>query len=230
VQMSTAVADRLVDGAANGSGGSSTLASVNAAAERAWRTVRAVHNRPRTQRELLYVAAAVAVFALLVAALPPVPSVTGAPAPKKPFRTFASFYNFYLTEHSDLTNRRLHLVGTSIIIGVMFLHPTVIAPVAVAGCVGYVFCGLLAGMEAGFLEFFVMFVAFTASQYLLAGRSWRIGMAIPLIGYAFAWVGHFYFERNKPASFIYPTFSLMGDFRMWFDCFTAQQKGVFFSA
>ncbi len=28
-------------------------------------------------------------------------------------------------------------------------------------------------------------------------------------------VGHFFFEENKPASFIYPTFSFMGDFKMW---------------
>jgi len=34
-------------------------------------------------------------------------------------------------------------------------------------------------------------------------------------GYGFAWVGHFYFEMNKPASFVYPTYSLMSDFVMW---------------
>ena len=38
-----------------------------------------------------------------------------------------------------------------------------------------------------------------------------------LQGYAFAWVGHFFFEHNKPATFKYPLFSLMGDWRMWFD-------------
>jgi hypothetical protein len=38
-----------------------------------------------------------------------------------------------------------------------------------------------------------------------------------LQGYAFAWVGHFFFEHNKPATFQYPLFSLMGDWRMWFD-------------
>ena len=35
-------------------------------------------------------------------------------------------------------------------------------------------------------------------------------------------VGHFYFEENKPATFIYPLYSLMGDMKMWFQLFTMQ--------
>ncbi|GAM21416.1 hypothetical protein SAMD00019534_045910 [Acytostelium subglobosum LB1] len=36
-----------------------------------------------------------------------------------------------------------------------------------------------------------------------------------LIGYGFAWVGHFFFQKNKPATFKYPLFSLRGDFKLW---------------
>ncbi|MEY3464864.1 MAG: Mpo1-like protein [Steroidobacteraceae bacterium] len=36
-------------------------------------------------------------------------------------------------------------------------------------------------------------------------------------GYAFAWVGHFVFEKNKPATFKYPLYSLRGDFTMALD-------------
>jgi len=42
-------------------------------------------------------------------------------------------------------------------------------------------------------------------------------LAAMLQGYAFAWIGHFWFEKNKPATFKHPLYSLMGDFRMWFE-------------
>jgi hypothetical protein len=49
--------------------------------------------------------------------------------------------------------------------------------------------------------------------------------AVALIqGYAFAWVGHFFFEHNKPATFKYPGFSLMGDWRLWWDILTGKQR------
>lgn len=40
--------------------------------------------------------------------------------------------------------------------------------------------------------------------------------AMPIIGYSFAWVGHFFIEKNRPATFTYPVWSLMGDYRMFF--------------
>ena len=36
-------------------------------------------------------------------------------------------------------------------------------------------------------------------------------------GYGCAWVGHFFFEKNRPATFSYPLYSFMGDWVMWKD-------------
>jgi hypothetical protein len=45
---------------------------------------------------------------------------------------------------------------------------------------------------------------------------------IPIIGYGFAWVGHFFYEHNKPATFQYPFYSLMGDWVMFKDILTGK--------
>ena len=43
-------------------------------------------------------------------------------------------------------------------------------------------------------------------------------------GYGFAWVGHFFFEHNKPATFRYPWLSFMGDWRLWWDILTGKVR------
>jgi len=43
---------------------------------------------------------------------------------------------------------------------------------------------------------------------------WLIGL--PLSGYFFAWTGHFFIEKNRPATFSYPLWSLIGDYKMYF--------------
>jgi hypothetical protein len=45
--------------------------------------------------------------------------------------------------------------------------------------------------------------------------NWRFIPLGLLLGYGFAWVGHFFIERNKPASFHYPLWSFRGDWKMW---------------
>lgn len=51
----------------------------------------------------------------------------------------------------------------------------------------------------------------------VASAQWWLLLLLPVWGYGFAWVGHFYFERNRPATFTYPVYSLVGDFVMFKD-------------
>ncbi len=55
-----------------------------------------------------------------------------------------------------------------------------------------------------------------------ATHVWWLMAAALLEGYAFAWIGHFFFERNRPATFKHPWLSLMGDWRLWWEMLTGK--------
>ena len=54
---------------------------------------------------------------------------------------------------------------------------------------------------------------------IVTGRLWLL-LAALIVGYGFAWVGHFKFEKNRPATFKYPFYSFAGDWVMWKDIIT----------
>ena len=49
-------------------------------------------------------------------------------------------------------------------------------------------------------------------------------VAAPIIGYGFAWVGHFFFEKNRPATFRQPWYSLAGDWVLWWQITTGRRS------
>ena len=63
----------------------------------------------------------------------------------------------------------------------------------------------------------VLVTAIAMAQYI-----WLAG--IPVLGYGFAWVGHYFFEKNKPATFTYPFYSLASDFLLFFDLLRGKEK------
>ncbi|HXH74779.1 MAG TPA: DUF962 domain-containing protein [Bacteriovoracaceae bacterium] len=47
---------------------------------------------------------------------------------------------------------------------------------------------------------------------------------LPVIGYGFAWIGHFVYEKNRPVTFRHPFYGLGGDFRMFWDILRGRVK------
>ncbi|PMG42203.1 DUF962 domain-containing protein [Shewanella sp. 10N.286.52.B9] len=99
----------------------------------------------------------------------------------KQYQDFKSFYPFYLSQHQNATCRRLHYLGSGLIV-------------------------------------LLLLVTLVSQQW------WQL-LFIPVIGYGFAWIGHFVFEKNKPATFEYPLYSLLADWVM----FAQMLKKLFFS-
>lgn len=67
------------------------------------------------------------------------------------------------------------------------------------------------------LLFVILAIAIFLSNY------WFLWL-LPVIGYGFAWVGHFFFEKNRPATFDYPFYSLASDFVLFFHLLTGKEK------
>jgi hypothetical protein len=58
----------------------------------------------------------------------------------------------------------------------------------------------------------------------LLSRRWALLWAVPLVGYGFAWVGHYFFEKNTPATFSHPLYSLRGDLQMLYEVLTGRMR------
>jgi hypothetical protein len=67
------------------------------------------------------------------------------------------------------------------------------------------------------LHFAGTFLVLLILLSIVGTRAWSYLWLLPVVGYGFAWVGHFFFEKNRPATFQYPLYSLMGDFRMFYE-------------
>jgi hypothetical protein len=89
---------------------------------------------------------------------------------QRQYNSFTEFWPHYVVEHSKPQTRLLHLVGTSIALGI-------------------------------------------AAYFIIAGKWWLFPLAL-VPGYGLAWIAHFFIEKNKPATFQYPLWSFIGDYKM----------------
>ena len=61
-------------------------------------------------------------------------------------------------------------------------------------------------------------------SYSFYSSNTKILYYLPIVGYGFAWIGHFFFEKNRPATFTYPLYSFIGDWIMLKDIFSGKVK------
>jgi hypothetical protein len=108
------------------------------------------------------------------------------------YKTFAQFWPFYVSQHRNRTNRRLHFIGTTLAIAIL-VHWLWFA------------WGFWSGDDR---------VPLVSDIAFFISTMWHLILA-PLCGYGLAWAGHFFFQKNKPATFSYPLWSLRGDLKMY---------------
>mmetsp|Transcript_13889 Transcript_13889/g.46889 ORF Transcript_13889/g.46889 Transcript_13889/m.46889 type:complete len:168 (+) Transcript_13889:3-506(+) len=137
------------------------------------------------------------------------------------FDTFDGFYPLYMEQHSDVTCRRFHFVGTSLAFLWILWDPRLVMAMLTAACLGYGLFFLCLPLQHGLVDFAAMGVVFIASGRVLTGTYYK-PLAVMVTAYAFAWVGHAFFEQNRPATFVYPVHSLVSDWRLWFDIATGK--------
>ena len=74
------------------------------------------------------------------------------------------------------------------------------------------------------LHFFGCLAVILVILYSVFTQVWLALILVPLVGYGFAWIGHLFIEKNKPATLKYPIYSLLGDWKMFFDIITRKIK------
>jgi hypothetical protein len=87
------------------------------------------------------------------------------------FASFSEFYPFYLSEHSNRMCRRMHFIGSSLVV--------------------------------------------TIAVFAVVTGQLRWLWLMPVAGYGFAWIGHYVYQKNQPATFKHPLYSLQGDWVMY---------------
>ncbi|MEP6820470.1 MAG: DUF962 domain-containing protein [bacterium] len=60
--------------------------------------------------------------------------------------------------------------------------------------------------------------------FVAVGKWWLFPLGL-IPGYGAAWIGHFFIEKNKPATFQYPLWSFMGDYKMIWMMLTGRING-----
>ena len=78
--------------------------------------------------------------------------------------------------------------------------------------------------ETKILHFIGSLIVLIILFYCLVTKDWNKLFYTPLAGYGFAWTAHFFYEKNKPATFKFPLYSFAGDWVMFKDILIGKIK------
>ncbi len=73
-------------------------------------------------------------------------------------------------------------------------------------------------------HFLGILLVFFVIGYVISSGKERFLWYVPIFGYGFAWLSHALIEKNRPATFKYPLWSLISDFRLFFELLTGKEK------
>ena len=127
--------------------------------------------------------------------------------------SFREFWPYYLEEHRHPLCRLFHFIGTSGFLAAL-IHGVITRPQPTLLALGMIV--IANGMASRYIEpvrparrltlVTALAAMAIAPQAFIPGVIWA---------YGWAWIGHFKVENNRPATFDYPAWSLIGDFRMY---------------
>lgn len=79
-------------------------------------------------------------------------------------------------------------------------------------------------MGTRIFHFIGTLLVFFVIGYVISSGKERFLWYVPIFRYGFAWFSHAVIEKNKPATFRYPLWSLISDFRLFFELLTGKEK------
>ena len=139
--------------------------------------------------------------------------------PQRPFTDFSQFWPLYVSQHSLAQTKILHAVGTSAVLLSQLpqgADKLLRFALGIGTGISLSLCAVdaTAHLDTGAAEALLMVAFLVGSIRQYTGWSAKKVILLLSSGYVMPWMSHYFIENNRPATFLHPTFSLLGDLRL----------------